>query len=676
VQRWTKYIAIGLSASTAAIGLAAISAGATSAGAARLSGSRASFATAANQPRHVAGNRQVTFEVYLGLRNASDAAALGAQVSDPSSALYHHYLTHNDFVSRYAPTQASVDAVKSWLVKSGFKTGYVPGNRFYVEAQGTAAQAEAAFGTTLNDYTVAGKTVQAAATDLAVPAALAGVVSGVVGLDDTSALIHPDNISSDASANASSAAVSPNGTIPQPPGFRNSQPCSAYFGQLSDTTDPAYGGGFNSPLPYAPCGYTPAQFRMAYGVDGAVANGNDGTGQTVAIIDAYASPTLYADAAEYASKNDPTHPLQASQYSSYVAPGFTHVNACGASGWFGEQTLDVEAVHAMAPGANIVYVGGQSCFNKDLADALLFVVDNGVAQIVTNSYGNLGEAVGQGDINAYNEILTEAVLSGIGVYFSSGDSGDEYQNYGFPDPDFPASHPLVTAVGGTSTAIGKDGLKYTTGWETGRSILSSGTYNPPAPGSFLYGAGGGTSFLFAQPGYQKGVVPDKIATRNGPQPARAVPDVAMDGDPNTGMLIGETQTFPDGVYYDQYRIGGTSLASPLFAGFMALSDQHAGFHHGFANPILYSVYKNNPKAYNDVITFATPRADVRVDYINGVDATNGLRTSVRTFGYTGTVSACGPSGCTTENISIHAAGGWDNVTGLGTPTRRLLAGLG
>jgi subtilase family serine protease len=175
---------------------------------------------------------------------------------------------------------------------------------------------------------------------------------------------------------------------------------------------------------------------------------------------------------------------------------------------------------------------------------------------------------------------------------------------------------------------------------------------PPAPGAFLYGSGGGTSMLFEQPSYQAPVVPSDLAHSRGDTAMRVVPDISMDGDPNTGMLVGQTQKFPDGVYYDQYRIGGTSLSSPLFAGLMALADDlQGGPPHGFINPSLYQLPSSTPGAITDVQHVNA--ADVRVDYVNSVDAKKGLVTSVRTFDFGG--------------LSIHTTPGYDNTTGLGVP---------
>jgi subtilase family serine protease len=455
-----------------------------------------------------------------------------------------------------------------------------------------------------------------------------------------------------------SGATAAPSTVPPPDGFRNARPCGAYYGQKTDTTDPAYNG---QQLPDAPCGYKPAQIRSAYGIAGAVQQGADGHGQTVAILDAFAAPTLYGDAAEYAARNDPGHPLRPSQFSEHVFPTNTSMqDECDAAGWYGEQTLDVEAVHAVAPGAHILYVGASDCQDTSLVQALNYVVAGRVADVVSNSYGDLGEdGIPADEINAYSQIAIQGALEGITIDFSSGDDGDEAAFVGQPEADFPASDPWVTAVGGTSTGIGVSGRRVVeTGWETTKSVLGDRSWGPAA---YLYGSGGGTSRLFAEPAYQRGVVPDALARENqtGSNRGRVVPDISMDADPNTGFLIGETQTFPDGVYYDQYRIGGTSLSCPLFSALMAVSDQLDHFEHGFVNPRLYQ-FTSHTRAIKDVR--AVTGGVVRVDYNNGVDASGGLTTSVRTFDFQG--------------LTIHTAPGYDNVTGLGSPNGLAFLRLG
>jgi subtilase family serine protease len=520
-------------------------------------------------------------------------------------------------------------------------------NNAYVEASGTAAQIQHAFAVHLNVYSVKGQQRRAVDANLNLPSSIISSVVSVNGL--TQSLSKPLN----SGASAAPATVAP------PAGFRNAPPCGAYYGQKIDTTDPAYNGQH---LPYAPCGYQPAQLRSAYGIAGTVNRGVSGRGQTVAIIDAFAAPTLYADAAEYASRNDPGHPLPASQFSEFVFPTNTALeppDQCDAAGWYGEQTLDVEAVHAMAPGAHILYVGGSDCLDSSLDQALNYVVAGRLADVVSNSYGDLGEdGIPADEIQAFNQIAIQGALEGIGINFSSGDDGDDAAIIGQPEANFEASDPWVTAVGGTSLGIGKNGQRVVeTGWETTKSTLSNGSWGPAA---YLYGSGGGTSRLFAEPRYQRGVVPDSLARLNqtGGNRGRVVPDISMDGDPNTGFLVGETQTFPDGVYYDQYRIGGTSLSSPLFSGLMAVANQLDRFDHGFINPVLYQ-FTSRTRAINDV-RHATGGV-VRVDFVDGVDGTDGTTTSVRTFDFQG--------------LAIHTAPGYDNVTGLGTPNGLAFLGL-
>jgi subtilase family serine protease len=629
----------------------------------QIPGSHPRWATSANKVAATSDSSKINFRVYLNLRDQAAAEAAAQAISTPGTTSYGAYLTPDQVRARYAPTAASITAVGSWLGSAGFSVGEAPDNNLYLPATGTTAQVEKAFGVGLNNYRVDGKIIRGEDAALSVPAAVGGFVSGVVGIDTAQNLLKPATAggATDPSASASAGRKSSKpGVVDPPAGFRNARPCSAYWAQKKDTTDPRYAGGYPNPLPYAPCGYTPTQLRAAYGLDSLVEHGKDGRGTTVAIIDAFAAPTLYADAAQYARRNDPAHPLRKSQFHELVFPTNTELEApdqCDAAGWYGEQTLDVEAVHAMAPGSDILYVGASDCQDSSLDIALNTVVSRNLAQVVSNSYGDLGEDVPVDEVHIYQLIALQAALQGIGLYFSSGDSGDEVANLGAPSADFPASVPWVTAVGGTSIGIDKSGERVVeTGWETGISSLTDGVYDPPAPGDYLYGSGGGTSVLFTEPAYQKGVVPDALARQNqaGNARGRVVPDISMVGDPNTGMLVGETQTFSDGVYYDQYRIGGTSLSSPLFAGYIAIGNQINHRRLGFINPAIYRFGVGG--SIKDVKHETA--ADVRVDYVNGENAADGNLTSVRTFDW--------------PHLTIHTTKGYDNVTGLGSPAGEAL----
>ena len=353
--------------------------------------------------------------------------------------------------------------------------------------------------------------------------------------------------------------------------------------------------------------------------------------------------------------------FKANQFTQVVAPGTYHHPESGGKnkqdpqGWYGEETLDVEAVHGMAPGANIVYIGAPNNF-QDLDAALNYAVDKDVAPIITNSYGFDTEQLAPGFIKPYEETIMQGAVEGIGIYFSSGDNSDESLVEGYATADWPASSPFVTAVGGTTLAVGaNNNYLFETGWGTTKSIWTGTAW---APGNWVYGAGGGVSTLFAEPTYQQGVVPASVFTAQG-RTGRAVPDIAAIADPNTGYLIGETQTFPDGTArYSEYRIGGTSLASPIVAGIMALANQAAGHPLGFANPLLYSLAGST--SFTDVTNPPATVAMVRVDYVNGVDASNGTTVSLRTANQT---------------LSLVTTPGWDDVTGLGSPTAALLSAL-
>jgi subtilase family serine protease len=141
----------------------------------------------------------------------------------------------------------------------------------------------------------------------------------------------------------------------------------------------------------------------------------------------------------------------------------------------------------------------------------------------------------------------------------------------------------------------------------------------------------------------------------------------MDADPSTGLMIGQTQTFPNGVYWKTSRWGGTSVASPLFAGVVALADQASGISLGFLNPALYKLQTSDAAAINDVVP-GGKQTQARVDYANEFDNSAGLLYSTRIITYEGTETYCNGSGnCASRDNTLVTAPGYDNMTGLGTP---------
>jgi subtilase family serine protease len=304
----------------------------------------------------------------------------------------------------------------------------------------------------------------------------------------------------------------------------------------------------------------------------------------------------------------------------------------------------------MAPGANVLFAGGANC-GGGLNTACATVIDKHMASVVTDSWNYGSENLPKGLQNFFQEYLLEAGTTGITVMFSSGDSGDEVAATGTKQVGLPASNPYATGVGGTSTEIGASGkIVFQSGWSTYYSQLSDGAWTPAPPGKYSSGAGGGTSVIYKQPFYQVGVVPTSISEYAGGAPMRAVPDVAMPADPNTGLRIGETQKFPNGTYYATYRLGGTSLSSPLFAGVVADAVQYNGAAIGFINPLLYR--DSGTPAITDVFATATPESTVRTNLTIGNQLGSPVYNELQTIGVATTIFT-GP--------------GYDDITGVGTP---------
>jgi subtilase family serine protease len=595
----------------------------------------------------------VNARVYLAGQDPAGLAAYAAAVSQPGNASYGHYLSPSQVQARFGPTSAQIAAIRSWLTGAGLTVTSVNGTADgYVAVTGPVSAAAKAFSVTFGSFKGPDKRIDRAPEQAATaPASVGRAVLTVTGLDTASHLMKPGD------------------TLPPPgPNYWVAGPCSQYYAQKIATTEPA---AYGRHQPWNNCGYTPAQVRGAYGVS---TSRMTGKGQTVAIVDAYASPTMLSDANKYA-KVTGDRPFRSGQYQQYLPATFTNTaaNQCGASGWYGEQTLDVESVHGLAPDANVRYVAAASCTDTDLAIALAYIVDNHLASIVSNSWGE--PASYATTATAFDQIFMVGAIEGIGFFFSSGDSGYESPQEDPASPaiqvDYPTSSPWVTSVGGTSLAIGKSrNYEFETSWGTLRDPLApngkSWHYPPPGPYPSGYGGsgGGGVSTLYAQPFYQQGVVPTSLATHlpdgtTSPAPMRVVPDVSALADPSTGIRVGQTTLQPNGTTYafSLSRIGGTSVACPVFAGIEADAQQAAGHALGFADPAIYSRYGTG--AYHDVTDHPLGPghlAQVRNNYTNPYTKTRPLVTSLRTLGINGEGAAALP-----------AVKGYDDSTGVGSP---------
>ena len=330
-----------------AILAAAVVGGPVAAASARaaLSGSIPAWANSANWKQASDPNGAVRFRVYLGWRDQAGAETLARAVSDPHSASYGKYVTPAQFRQRFAPAQASVGAIQAWIKSQGMAVGYTPTNNRYVEVKGTVARASAAFATSFADYQVAGKLVRSPSKALSIPSNLG--ITAVVGLDQSFDLVGPDG----------------KPDAPPSPAFVNAPPCSTYYGEkIATTVCPNGVPRARRPVRTRRAATRPPQLQGAYGIDRRVAQRHRRPRRDGAIIDAFASPTIGQDANTYAASARPAA-AAAGPVPQVVPPGNfdepEQRRSCDAQGWYGEETLDVEAVHAMAPGANILYVGGR-----------------------------------------------------------------------------------------------------------------------------------------------------------------------------------------------------------------------------------------------------------------------------------------------------------------------------
>ncbi len=282
----------------------------------------------------------------------------------------------------------------------------------------------------------------------------------------------------------------------------------------------------------APTGLSPDQIRQAYGFNSITfANGTivgDGTGTTIAIVDAYDNPNIASDLHQFSL-----------QYGLPDAV-FTKVNQSGGTslpkadaGWASEIALDVEWAHAIAPGASILLVEAKSSSISDLMAAVDYARHVTGVVAVSMSWGS-SEFASEKSYDSY--FTTPAGHTGVTFFVSSGDDGAPAQ--------YPASSPNVVSVGGTTL-----------------NVSSNGTYQGETGWS---GSGGGTSKYESQPSYQKGVVTQSTT-------ARTSPDVSYDADPNTGVSVYDSYGNSAANPWTQY--GGTSAAAPQWAGLVAIADQ-------------------------------------------------------------------------------------------------------
>jgi subtilase family serine protease len=403
---------------------------------------------------------------------------------------------------------------------------------------------------------------------------------------------------------------------------------------LSSAAPRVTGGGACDSL--AAC-YSPAQIRVAYGIQPLTDRGIDGRGQTV-VLPALAEQRLSPGVGAASVSNLREDLAGFDKLFHLPAPGLqvTTALAPGASRWLasGEEMLDVEMIHAVAPAAairvllfNAPAVSTPEGFITALVDLVRFGIAHG--DVISISAAEGEHCFTTAEVARLNAALQTAASRHVTVVAGSGDIGPVAEPCTVPTPssltpvrgvNLPAADPLVLAPGGTSLAASHKTGAYRdeTAWDNG------------APGTSDQASGGGFSRLFARPSYQDGTP--------GIGAARGVPDVAADANGHTGMTL---VISADG----QINIGdsgGTSASTPFWAAIIALADQYAGHSLGFVNPALYAIARGPcyHAAFHDI-----------------TKGSNTAEFPPQTFrGYT-------------------AAPGWDPVTGLGSPDARVLIPL-
>ncbi len=522
-----------------------------------------------------AGQQLTSMSLRFNMTAAQSAALdqLLANQQNPSSPQYHQWLTPAQFGAQFGVSEADLATVSNWLQAQGFTVTGVANGRTFITFSGTVAQVNQAFGVTLHNLTLNGEPHISNLTDPTLPTPLASIVSGITGLSDFRL---------------------------KPRLHHNVVPATAKF---------EGGGGYGNLM-------APGDFYTIYDLNPLLTASTpiNGSGVTIAVMGQVniipSDITAFRTASGLSTSNVPTTILEGTTNPPSPTATTCNVTSPPAScGDLDESSLDLEWAGAVAPGATIKFVTGEYVFANSMTQA----IDQDLAPILTVSYGDCesGFQSGSPNLNALNVLFKQANAQGQTVLGPAGDAGaaDCDYNETFATQglavDFPASSPYVTAVGGTQFDEGSGTYWSTTTGANGGSALS---YIPEQPwneffqtsGGALEGlndgaGGGGVSSVFAKPSWQVGNGVPADASRD-------VPDIAFNAAANhDGYLVcvlgsctnggySFTATSTTGQTVTEYNVfGGTSVATPSFAGILALLEQKVGPKLGNVNPNIYGL---------------------------------------------------------------------------------------
>jgi subtilase family serine protease len=382
--------------------------------------------------------------------------------------------------------------------------------------------------------------------------------------------------------------------------------------------------------------YAPFQFQKAYHLAPLYAKGLNGKGETIVIVDSYGFSGIGQELKTFdKSFGLPDPPQFAILQPEGPVPPFDPVARPMMVGWAEETSLDVEYAHAIAPGANILLVEtniaetlGVHGFPQ-IVKAENYVIDHHLGTVITQSFAAPEQGFPDAaSLLALRSAYKNASANGVTVLAGSGDAGPTGAKTLTPQgfaatfflhrvAEWPSDDPLVTGVGGTQLHLNASGSRTAPDNVWNDTAL----FNSPAAG------GGGLSSIFARPSYQ-----NSVSSTVGS--ARGFPDVAMSAAVDGAALVylnADAAQGPAGFYL----IGGTSEASPLFSGIIAIADQWAGHGLGLINPALYRMETNGDPGIVDVtrgtntVTFPQGGSTHTVHgfaAVNGYDLSTGVGT--------------------------------------------------
>lgn len=622
----------------------------------------------------------IEISIWLAPQNQATLNQVAHDLYNRNSPNYRHWLKIADAAARFAPTAAQAKSIEQFFVAHGLTVVSVGPNNFYVRARGTVGDIESAFHVTLNNYELRGETLRANNRDpyIDLEASAASILS-VEGLD-SGHYSHP--------------------LLQRPTPLKNGQPLPSekvtpgapffsshcFTGPTTEkfSTNGTYpigtykGNAYFTDVNSPGCAYTPPELYPAYNLTGLYAEGYNGAGQTIVIVDWCGSLTIVSDANVFNAKFG-LPALNSSNFSVIQTP--TKSQCAGPDP---EINIDVEWAHAIAPGANIDLVVPPSASFQDVDQAVFYAVNYGLGNSLSGSYGSVESETPEPVLETENLISEIAAVTGISTNFATGDYGD-YTIFGIPATvSAPADSPYATGVGGVSLALtSENAISWQAGWGTDLTALDQQMiFDPPQVQGFYGGSGGGPSDCaiqdynaqtgqitciggYPKPSYQSGISGS----------ARMLPDVAWLGDPYTGAVIFLSENGETGSWY---AYGGTSLATPMFSALWAIANEEAGTPLGQAAPYLYSMPSST---ITDVVPFGS-KTNVIASIQESKTVTNNYNAD-QVMGVSGTFYSglWNPSFLEDfllavsfgTDTSLMTAKGWDDVTGVGTPNGQAFA---